>query len=118
MAVRSSAIPPHSSQSSSPGSSSALPAATISRTREPSSATGPVTGVLRSSANPASDGRSSTSKRSPVSSRTGGPATAAQPSRDSYQCRVLSVLPLPVLALPVMVRVLSAGSRGTERYRP
>lgn len=50
MQARSRAIPPHSSQSSSPGSSSALPAATSSRIRRPASATGPVRPTRRSAA--------------------------------------------------------------------
>lgn len=111
MAVRSSAIPPHSSQSSSPGSSSALPAATSSRIRRPERATGPVPGTRRSRANPASDGSSITSKRSPVSNSTGGPASAAQPSRVSYHRAMLSPWLIPARAPS------ATGSRGDGTVR-
>lgn len=81
---------PHSSQSSSPGSSSALPAATSSRIRSPRTATGELGPSRHSAATPASTGTSRTSKRRPVTSRSGSPGTVRHPSSFSYQCRCRS----------------------------
>lgn len=80
---------PHSSQSSSPGSSSALPAATRIRIRSARTTTGEPGPRCRSAAYPASTGASSTSKRSPVGRSTGVPGTVGQPSSFSYQCRTV-----------------------------
>lgn len=119
IAVRSSARAPHSSQSSSPGSSSALPAATSNHIRAPyraghfprraagssrraagssrgadrllCSATGEAGPRCRRALTPASAGMSRTSKRRPVASRNGEPGTAAQPSSFSYHCRTGSL---------------------------
>lgn len=90
IAVRSSGSVPHSSHCRIPGSSSAPPAATSSRSRSPRAATGEPGARRRSAARPASAGTSRTSKRSPTESRTGSPGTVAQPSSFSYQPRIRS----------------------------
>ncbi len=84
-AVRSRARDPHSSQSSSPGSSSAPPAATSSPIRAPDSRTGPVRTPRRRTARPASAGSSSTSKAIPVSRRSGALPPVAHPSSSAYR---------------------------------
>jgi hypothetical protein len=81
IALRSSARAPHSSQSSSPGSSSALPAATRIRIRSARTATGEPGPRCRSAAYPASTGASSTSKRSPVGRSRECRARSASPVR-------------------------------------
>ena len=88
-AVRSSATAPHSSQSSSPGSSSALPAATSSRIRRPCTATGAAGGRRRSSAKPARPalpGRRSATTGRAARARSAR-AAVAQPSSFSYHWR-------------------------------
>ncbi|WP_407560232.1 hypothetical protein [Streptomyces sp. 184] len=103
-AVRSSGMPLHSSQSSSPGSSAAPPSAIRKRIRPPVSATGPVAGRLRSTAQPASAGISSTSQRSAPGNGTppegGAPAAgaAAAPAADPF--RPYTALPPAGAGLP------------------
>ncbi|WP_372483626.1 hypothetical protein [Streptomyces aculeolatus] len=79
-ALRSSGMPPHSSQSSSPGSSAAPPSAIRKRIRPPVSPTGPVAGRLRSTAQPASAGISSTSQRSAPADSPPAAGAPAEPA--------------------------------------
>lgn len=89
-AVRSRGSAPHSSQSSTPGTSSALPAAMSSRIRSPWTATGESGARWRRAARPASAGTSRTSKRRPTRRLSGAPGaagTTSQPSSFSYHRR-------------------------------